>query len=75
MTRALAPGAAPESVPLRSRIRAGGSARAYTVVEVIIALAVLAVGAAGVIAMQKMDGIEPAPAPAAFATKNPDCGN
>ena len=29
----------------------------------------------GVIAMQKMDTIEPAPAPAAFATKNPDCGN
>jgi hypothetical protein len=31
--------------------------------------------AGGVIAMQKLDTLEPAPAPAAFATKNPDCGN
>ncbi len=30
--------------------------------------------AGGVIALQKMDTLEPAPAPAAFATKNPDCG-
>jgi hypothetical protein len=31
--------------------------------------------AGGVIAMQKMDTLEPAPAPAAFSIKNPDCGN
>ena len=31
--------------------------------------------AGGVIALQKMDTLEPAPAPAAFAVKNPDCGN
>jgi hypothetical protein len=29
----------------------------------------------GVMAMQKMDTTEPAPAPAAFPVKKPDCGS
>lgn len=47
---------------------------AYNVAKTVVSDMVSEPGG-GVIAMAKMDTLEPAPALAAFATKSPDCGN